>query len=115
MNTPLTHKERVRRALLHQPVDRLPTQIPTTRRMAEKLAVQFGVAEDQLSSRLDNHLLRLDLSFQSRLSQDGHTRYDWWGAGHAVDQEGYFISHSPLAHSKDLDAYPWPDPLASDY
>ena len=105
-----THKERLRRAFNHQPVDRLPTQINYTSRMGEKLSAHFGVPPDSLSSALDNHLVRLDLSHPQRLSPDGSTRFDWWGAGHATGEEGYFISHSPLSGSKDLDSYPWPDP-----
>ena len=41
---PLSHKERLRRALRHEPVDRLPTQINYTARMGEKMAAYFGVA-----------------------------------------------------------------------
>ena len=46
-------------------------------------------------------------------SADGRTRYDWWGAGHDTDEEGYFIRQSPLAVTGDLDAFAWPDPRAA--
>ena len=106
----LTPKERVRRALAYEPVDRLPTQVNYTAAMGARLAAHFGVAPADLPQRLGNHLLRLDLTFPRRLSADGKTRYDWWGVGFDTEEEGYFPSFCPLADSKDLDAFPWPDP-----
>ncbi len=107
---PLTHKERLRRALRHEPVDRLPTQINYTAGMGEKLAAHFEVSQADLPELLDNHLVRVDLSYPERLSEDGTIRFDWWGAGHDTGEEGYFIRSSPLANSKDLEAFAWPDP-----
>ncbi|NLF78848.1 MAG: hypothetical protein GX573_24410 [Chloroflexi bacterium] len=106
----LTPRERVRRALTYQPVDRLPTQVNYTAAMGEKLAAHFGVALADLPQRLGNHLVRLDLTFPKRLSEDGRTRYDWWGVGFDTEEEGYFPSVCPLAGSTDLDAFAWPDP-----
>ena len=109
---PLTHKERTRRALTHQPVDRLPTQISYTGRQGEQLAAHFGVANRDLPARLDNHLLRVDLTHQGVLSEDGTASFDWWGCGFDTQEEGYFVRVSPLEEAKDLDAYPWPNPDA---
>lgn len=106
----LTCKERVRLAVTHQPVDRLPTQINYTRAMGEKVAAHLGVAYEELPARLGNHLLRVDLTYGARLSEDGKIRYDWWGAGWSTETEGYWHAHAPLADSEDLDAFPWPDP-----
>jgi uroporphyrinogen decarboxylase len=106
----MTHKERMRRALGYQPVDHLPTQINYTQAMGEKLAAHFGVALADLPAQLGNHLLRLDLSYPGRLSPDGKVKYDWWGVGFSTEEEGYLPTDCPLADSKDLDAFPWPDP-----
>jgi uroporphyrinogen decarboxylase len=106
----LTHKERMRCALLHQAIDRLPTQINYTANMGQKLAVHFNVAVTELPQVLDNHLVRVDLTYPARLSDDGKVRFDWWGAGHATGEEGYYISVNPLQDSRDLDRFPWPDP-----
>jgi uroporphyrinogen decarboxylase len=106
----LTHKERLRSALLYQPVDRLPTQINYTSGMGEKMARHFGVSTQELPNFLDNHLVRIDLSYPERLSADGKARFDWWGAGHDTSEEGYYILVNPLAGTKNLDAYPWPNP-----
>lgn len=106
----LTHKERLRRALLHQPIDRLPTQINYTAGMGQKLAAHFNVAAADLPRVLDNHFVRVDLAYPARLSADGKVRFDWWGAGHDTAEEGYYIPVNPLKDSKDLDAFPWPDP-----
>jgi len=108
----LTHKERLLRALHHQPVDRLPTQTNYTAGMGRLLAEHLGVAISELPARLDNHLVRVDVDHTGRLSADGLARFDWWGAGHDTAEEGYYIRVSPLAESKDLDAFPWPDPHA---
>ena len=110
--TSLTHKERMRRALLHQPVDCIPTQINYTVNMGLKLAAHFDVTVGELPKILDNHFIRVDIRYPARVSDDGHVRFDWWGAGHDTGEEGYYIRVSPLAQSKDLDAIPWPDPHA---
>ena len=110
----LTRRERVRRALRHDPVDRLPTQVGWTAPMGALMAASFGVDIADLPARLGNHLVRVDISHEARFSADGRTRYDWWGAGHDAAEEGYYIRESPLADAPDLDAYSWPDPLAPD-
>ena len=108
----ITHKERVLKSLLRQPVDRLPTQINYTQAMGKKLAGFYSISVSELPGRLDNHLIRLDISFPQQTSLDGKTRIDWWGVGHDLNEEGYFINFSPLASKKNLDDYPWPDPYA---
>jgi uroporphyrinogen decarboxylase len=108
----LTHKERMRRALNHEPVDRLPTQINYTDEMGEILCRHFGVSKKELPARLDNHMVRVDLSHQSYLSADGLAKYDWWGVGWDTQIEGYWPADAPLANTKDLDSIKWPDPHA---
>jgi uroporphyrinogen decarboxylase len=106
----LTRRERVQRALRYEPVDRLPTQVNYTAAMGRLMADHFGVDPSGLPERLDNHLLRLDLSYEEHLSPDGKARYDWWGAGHDIAEEGYYIREAPLADDPDLDGFDWPDP-----
>ena len=105
----LTHKERLRRAIYHEPLDRLPTQINYTQAMGEKMADHFNVTTEELPARLDNHMIRVDLTTPRRLSDDGKVLFDWWGVGFSTAEEGYFTSVNPLANSKDLDRFPWPD------
>ncbi len=106
----LTRRERVRRALTYQEVDRLPTQFNYTGSMGQAMAQHFGVELADLPERLDNHLVRLDMTYPKRLSEDGKARFDWWGAGHDTQEEGYYIRVTPLFENPDLDAYDWPDP-----
>ena len=106
----MTKKERVRRALQFQPVDRLPTQINYTAVTGHHLAAHFNIPLTDLSNHLDNHLLRMDLSYPERLEENGRIRTDWWGAGFDIREEGYFVAVSPLGENPDLDTYPWPDP-----
>jgi uroporphyrinogen decarboxylase len=107
---PLTPKERLRRAIRHEPLDRLPTQINYTGRQGEQLAAYFGVPIAQLPDRLGNHLRRLDLTHAPRYNIDRTVKFDWWGAGFDTGEEGYFVRVSPLQERKDLDAMTWPDP-----
>jgi uroporphyrinogen decarboxylase len=106
----LANKERIQRALRREPVDRLPTQINYTPAMGEKLSTHLGVSVSELPNRLDNHLLRVDLTYPRRLSDDGKVIYDWWGAGWSTEQEGYFLSYAPLGPARALDDLAWPDP-----
>ena len=108
----LTKKERMRRSLLHESIDRLPTQINYTQALGQKTAHHYGVSEQDLPEHLGNHMVRVDIQFEPRISEDGMTKYDWWGVGFDIQEEGYFTSVNPLTDSKDLDSYPWPDPNA---
>jgi len=102
----------MRRALGREPVDRLPVQTNYTGAMGAKLAIRFGCAMKDLGARLDNHLLRLDISHTPVLSADGKVGFDWWGAGWGTETEGYWHAHSPLAQTRDLGAFAWPNPDA---
>jgi hypothetical protein len=77
----LTKKERMRRALSRQPVDRLPVQTNYTGAMGAKLAAHFGCSKKELDARLDNHLLRVDVSHTPRLSADAKVSFDCGGQG----------------------------------
>jgi uroporphyrinogen decarboxylase len=110
MTPPLTHKERLRRALRYEPVDRIPTQVNYTAGMGAKLAAHFGVPTSGLPAALDNHLVRVDIQHSGSLSPDGLAVFDWWGAGHDTGEEGYYIRVNPLAGNKDLDSFAWPNP-----
>jgi uroporphyrinogen decarboxylase len=100
----------MRRAINHEPVDRIPTQINYTDGMGQRMARRFGVPIEQLPNYLGNHMIRVDLNHQARLSNDGEVRYDWWGVGFDTKEEGYFAAVSPLKDNPDLDRFPWPDP-----
>lgn len=108
----MNHKERLLHALRYEAVDRLPTQVHYTAAMGARMSAHFGVEMDELPRFLDNHLMRVDLSYEKKRSPDGRVLYDWWGAGHDTGEEGYFIRVSPLADTKDLGAFPWPNPYA---
>jgi uroporphyrinogen decarboxylase len=105
-----THKERMRRVLQHKSVDHIPTQITYTADMGRKMADHFNVAIEDLPRFFDNHMVRVDIDYPLKPSKDSKVKFDWWGIGFDVDEEGYFASVNPLADSMDLDAYPWPNP-----
>jgi uroporphyrinogen decarboxylase len=106
----ITRKDRTRRALEREAVDRLPTQVNYTAKMAPQLAAHLGVSPKALPDRLNNHIVRVDLTYPRRTSEDGRIAYDWWGAGWSMEQEGYFLMDPPLAEVETLDEFPWPDP-----
>jgi uroporphyrinogen decarboxylase len=110
----LTRKERVRRALLSEPIDHIPTQINYTAAFGQILAANFGVPLELLPEYIGNHILRVDISHDVQLSDDGYVGYDWWGVGFDTREEGYYAAISPLAETKALDNYHWPDPHAPD-
>ena len=104
----------MRRALWRQPVDRLPVQTNYTGAMGAILAAHFQCPLKELPARLDNHLLRVDVSHAPRLSPDGKVSFDWWGAGWGTETEGYWHAVAPLAAATELAAYSWPDPNVPD-
>lgn len=110
----LTHKERVRKAIRHEQVDCLPTQINYTDGMGQKMAEHFQIPTDDLPSYLDNHMIRVDLDHPMHLSEDEKVKFDWWGVGFDTKEEGYFPAVSPLKENANLDVYPWPDPTKDD-
>jgi uroporphyrinogen decarboxylase len=59
-------------------------------------------------------MILVDIDAPKLLSPDGRVQYDWWGVGFDVEEEGYLPAVNPLAHSKDLDAFLWPDPDGPD-
>jgi len=107
----ITRKERMRKALRHEVVDRLPTQVNYTDGMGQKMAEYFQVAGKDLPAFLGNHMVRVDINTPARLSADGKVRFDWWGVGFDTKEEGYFAAVNPLKDNPDLDAYSWPDPM----
>ena len=108
--TVFTRKERVRRALVYESIDRLPTQINFTVAFGQAISEYFSVSQNQLAEFLDNHIIRLDIDYEGLRSDDGSIRFDWWGVGFDTREEGYLPAVSPMAGKKDLDRYPWPDP-----
>ncbi len=114
MSHEVTRKERMRRALERQSVDRLPVQTNYTTPMGVCLAKHFGCLPGELSARLDNHLLRVELGYARQIRDDGRTALDWWGAGWDTQTEGYWHTYAPLARPEDLEHYAWPDPQDPD-
>ncbi|MGB3715440.1 MAG: uroporphyrinogen decarboxylase family protein [Candidatus Promineifilaceae bacterium] len=112
--TTMTRKERMRRALYYEPIDRIPTQINYTAAFKQTMATHFNVPPEQLPYYLGNHMVRVDISYDRQLSDDGKVRFDWWGVGFDAREEGYFAAISPLAEAQDLDLYHWPDPYSPD-
>jgi uroporphyrinogen decarboxylase len=78
--------------------------------MGERLAAHLGVSPADLPARLDNHLVRVGLTYPRRLSDDGKIVYDWWKVGWSTETEGYWPVDSPLAEAQTVEDLAWPDP-----
>lgn len=109
----MNRKQRMRAAIFHQPVDRIPTQVNYTAGVGQLMAQHFGVTEAELPAFLGNHMIRVDLNHPTRFSEDGRNRFDWWGVGWDTREEGYFAAVNPLNDNPDLDSFDWPDPAGS--
>jgi uroporphyrinogen decarboxylase len=103
-------KDRMRLALQHQPVDRLPSQVNFTADMGEQMTEYFKVTADELPAFLGNHMVRVDINHQDKISADGKIKFDWWGVGFDTEEEGYFAAVNPLSQMTDLDTFVWPNP-----
>ena len=82
MKTPvrtITRKERMRRALEHAPLDRIPAQINHTQAMGLRMAAHLGVSHDQLPQRLVSDAEWVRLDHEPRRSENGRVALDWWG------------------------------------
>jgi len=106
----ITYKDRLRKAIRYEQVDRIPTQINYTDGMGLKLAEHFQLSKADLPAFLGNHMIRVDIDHSMRLNEDGKVKFDWWGVGFDTREEGYFPAVSPLKENPGLDQYPWPDP-----
>jgi hypothetical protein len=47
------------------------------------MAGYYGVSEQNLPGHLGNHMLQVDIQFEAKVSEDGKTKYDWWGVSKA--------------------------------
>jgi uroporphyrinogen decarboxylase len=110
----MTPKERMGRALSNKEIDHLPTQINYTITSGQLMAEYFKVPLEQLPEVLGNHLQRVDISYDGKLSNDGQVLFDWWGVGFDTNEEGYFAVINPLKEDRDLEKFAWPDPNSSD-
>lgn len=135
----MTHRERVVAALNHQPTDRVPFDLGSTRVTSitvgayERLKRHFGVTREnvltdrmQQTVRVDEEILEaLDIDTRPLLPgppdcsreaffPDGRWR-DEWGVIRRPQPQGYYweLDECPLAREptlEDLESYPWPDP-----
>ena len=128
----LSRKERVSRAIRHEPVDFFPSQVDFTPRDIPRIAAAFGVAPAELDTAVDNHLvyayslgnaeeymhtpsvlekaLALGLA---RLDEPNGLIFDTWGVGWDLHSEGVQVSHHPLADPAAVRKYTFPDPAAA--
>jgi len=107
----LTKKERVIRAIHHQPSDRLPHQIDFTWRMRKEFLKHFSLKADQLPHLLGNHFLYIDTHQKVRVDKEKGVDYDIFGVGwDLVKSEGYLPYSHPLSDWKDFRRFQFPDP-----
>ena len=121
----MTPKERVRRALRHQPTDRVPVDLWATPETFVGLRRRLGVATDEevlLALGVDIRVAGPRYTGPELPASEAGAVRDLWGverkpvlAGAAQYLE---VSRCPLADVEtvaEVDAYAWPDPQAYDF
>jgi uroporphyrinogen decarboxylase len=103
-----SRKERLKRTLLHQDVDFIPTQINFTAGLSKLLLNHFQIFEKELPFHLGNHMIRVDIDYPNKFSSNKKLKYDIWGVGFDTEEEGYYAAFNPLSKNKDLDFHEWP-------
>jgi hypothetical protein len=79
--------------------------------MAKIVSRHLGISEEDLSFRLDNHIIMASLDDTVRVDLEEGIRYDNWGIGWDMKlAEGYWIRFRPLEDSIDLDKFKFLDP-----
>ena len=75
--------------------------------MGNKIAQYLGVSFSELPAVVNNHMVRVDISYPKRLNEDGSLYYDWWGVGWSTKEEGYLPAECPLAGNDNLTSEPY--------
>jgi len=135
----LTPKKRILRMIEGSPIDRLPSDIWLSDKLADRLRAELCLDEQGLRELLDNHfviigpldnhkswedpaLFKLSLEHGCfQLDRDKGIIYDSWGVGWDTEHEGIYARYHPLSENPDLDKYQFPsatdpilyEPLAS--
>jgi uroporphyrinogen decarboxylase len=124
----IRHKERVLRAIRHEPLDFFPSQVDFTPVDASRIARGLGVAESELDQAVDNHLVyayslgnaeeymhkpeirnkAIELGL-ARMDEKEDIIYDVWGVGWDLTAEGVQITRHPVQDVSNLGAYTFPD------
>ncbi|MBQ9063469.1 MAG: hypothetical protein IJ121_11715 [Eubacterium sp.] len=116
----MTKKERMLAAIRREPQDRIPTQIDFSPKMLDLVSRHYGVpnrGEEELLGVMDNHLvygfLNDPFGKQRHREISGNpVKFDHWGIGYDVTQEGTFEAVHPLEDADNLTGYTFPDPNA---
>ena len=116
----MTKKERMLAAIRREPQDRIPTQIDFSPKMLDLMSSHYGVpnrGEEELLDVMDNHLvygfLNDPFGMQRHREISGNSiKFDNWGIGYDVTQEGTFEAVHPLEDADSLAGYTFPDPNA---
>ena len=125
----MSHKERVLRAIRHEPLDFFPSQVDFTPNDLDRIGRGLGVANAEIENAADNHLRYAfslgnaeEYMHNRELLQDAerlglarvdHERgliFDVWGVGWDLQVEGVFIRHHPIPDAARIAEYVFPDP-----
>jgi uroporphyrinogen decarboxylase len=125
----MSHKERVARAIHHEPLDYFPSQVDFTPKDLDRIGRGLGVATSAIDEAVDNHLRYAyslgnaeeymhDEALRRRAEDLGLVRFDRknrivfdiWGVGWDLEAEGVWIKHHPIQDPAALAEYEFPDP-----
>jgi uroporphyrinogen decarboxylase len=124
----MTKKERIKRMIKGQSIDRLPSDIWLSDRASQKVMRALNLEPNELTEFLDNHFimiyqldnhkawedpLSLELAIKYGFFQfkgDKNIIYDDWGVGWDISHEGIYSVFHPLEESENLSSLKVPDP-----
>jgi uroporphyrinogen decarboxylase len=129
--TTLSRKERVVRAIRHEPLDFFPAQVDFTPRDIPRIAETLGVLPQELDAAVDNHLVyayslgnaeeymhtppvreKAVALGLARVDEPRGLIFDAWGVGWDLHSEGVQVRYHPLADVDAVRGYIFPDPAA---
>jgi uroporphyrinogen decarboxylase len=125
----MSHKERVLRAIHHEPLDFFPSQVDFTPNDLGRIGHGLGVANSEIDDEVDNHLRYAyslgnaeeymhDDDIRRRAEELGLVKidmehgiiYDIWGVGWDLKAEGVWICRHPIHDPTRITEYVFPDP-----
>ena len=119
--TEMTSRERVLTAMRRQQPDRVPRYLSFVAQKEREIMQRFGLVDMLPFTRIDIWRVAVNPTRQkldySRYYTRTDVEWDGWGRGRVWDAEQHYAEYLyPLENAEsvaDLEAYPWPDELAS--
>lgn len=106
----MTKKDRLIKIINRKEFDYLPSQIDSTPEMREKIKNILGIEDNEVDTRLGNHIKYKYLNDKTFIDNTKGIQFDVWGVGwDLISTEGFHIRHHPLSEIDRLYEYKIPE------